>query len=431
MVIRVTKNKIRSIIFHLATMEKLSYLLSSLFLFCLSSCDLLSPDEVLNPNVATTDFVSSPQAMKVWVNGTQANLAVAVSTFAEYTGLLSDDLMNNSSRSSKTYDQLDILYTDNEVFKLSTHIGKLLQMTEFGLNTIAPNDADTRQQELFTLRYIRAYAYILAGENFVALPREARGEILKSEDLLAESLKELRLAETLAETAEQKALIALFKARALRGQGLWADAATQARLSLEYCSDYLLCVQYDALNGYNNSLHEYIAGGLFTIAGQLSFEQDKFPMADYWNQPIAIAKSEEAYLILAEAAIRATEPADASTLTQDLAEARLQIKRLSQLVSLRPAYVSLLSDVSTLVDSATDRNSMLSLIYDLRQQVFFGEARRSNDLGIRLPLSEVEFNEHSNLPQAYTQAIIPAYLLPIRTEIDQHSDISRLLVESL
>lgn len=396
---------------------------------CLSSCDLLSPEEVLNPNVAASDFATSSQAMKVWVNGTQANLAVAVATFAENTGLLSDDLFNNSSRSSKTYDQLDILYTDNEVFKLSTHVGKMLQMTEFGLNTIAQNDEKTTQSELFTLRYIRALAYLLGGENFVALPREAHGQVMTSTELLGEALKELDLAATLAETNEQKAIVEIFRARALRGLGQLKEAATHADLSLTLADDVALCVQFDALHGYSNSLHEYIAADFFTVATQLLFEKAKFPSASYWDLPLAIAKSEEAYLILAESA----------ALDNNLSEAQKQLSALTQLVAKRVASaatekstsVTILADVTAQIASATDRLSMLTLIYDLRQQVFFGEGRRSSDLGIRLPISQVEFNEYGNLPQAYTQPVIPAYLQGIRTELDQHSDLSSLLVKSL
>lgn len=390
-------------------------------LLALNSCELLSPDEVQNPNVEASDFATSPQAMQVWVNGTNANFAVAVATFAEYTGLLSDDLLNNSSRSSKTYDQLDIHYTDNEVFKLSTHVGKMLQMTDFGLHTIAVNDAATTPVHLFSLHYIRAYAYLLGGENFVALPREARGEVLDGPRLLEEALAELQATEPLALSAEHKALVALLEARALRGLGRMAEAEAEARSSLANAADLVQCVQFDALNGFNNSLHEYIAGGLFTIAPQLSAQQAKFPMADYWNQPLSIAKSEEAYLILAEAAAADNR----------FEEARQHLLSLLQLATERPASVTIVECETSAIEDATNRLSMLELIYDLRQQVLFGEGRRASDMGIRLPISEVEFNEQGNLPSSYKEPVIPAYLQSIRSEVDKHTDISRLLVNTL
>lgn len=387
----------------------------------LSSCELLSPDEVLNPNVEAQDFATSPQAMRNWVNGTEANFGVAVAAFAENTGILSDDLFNNSSRSSKTYDQLDIHYTDVEVYKLSIHIGKLLQMTAFGLDEIAKNDAETTEEQLFKLYYIRAYAYLLAGENFVALPREAHGEVLESEALLQTATEVLDEAMLHAQQPADRALVALLKARALRGVGQMKVAAAAARESLIYAEEMVTTVQFDALNGYVNSLHEYVAGNLFTILERMQFEAAKFPMLDYWNQPLAIAKSEEAYLILAEAAVYEQKNTEAADLLQSVL----------RLVSTRTAAVSLTSVTAQQIADAADTRTLLETIYLLRQELFFGEGRRSSDLGIRLPISEVEYNEQGNLPERYTQAVIPAYLQPIRTEIDKHQDLNRRLVESM
>lgn len=385
----------------------------------LSSCELLLPDEVQNPNVEASDFATSPQAMKVWVNGVNANFAVAVATFAEYTGLLSDDLMNNSSRSSKTYDQLDIHYTDGEVASLSTHVGKMLQMTDFGLRTIAQNDALTTQHDLFTLHYIRAYAYLLGGENFVALPKEARGEVLEANGLLRQALVELEAAAPLATTAADEALVLLLQARAARSLGQLTEAASYARRSLQKSNDLVVGVQFDALNGFGNSLHEYVASNLFTILERMQFQAQKFPMAEYWNQSLSIAKSEEVHLILAEAAVNEGH----------VDEAREHLHALLALVATRPASVSMTSVTPADLEPLTEARPMLETLYLLRQEVFFGEGRRSSDLGIRLPMSEVEYNEQGQLPAHYTQPVIPAYLQSIRTEIDQHQDLNQRLVE--
>ena len=385
------------------------------------SCGLFSPDDVKNPNVGSSDFETSPQAMTLWVNGAKANFAVAMGNFAEYTGLLSDDLYNNSSRSSKTYDQLDINYTDGEVFKLSTHIGKLLQTTDYGLDILVNRAPDVTDDLLFHLHYIRACAYLLAGENFVALPSEAHGEVMEGDGLITLALKELDNSEETACSARDRALLALLKARGLRDLGRMSEAVEYAKLSLNYSPVLLYNVEFDGFNGCNNSLHEYIALGLFTILDRMQYQVVKFPMADYWNEPIAIAKSEEAYLIMAEAAAWEGR----------LDEARTQLELMLQLVEDRASTATMTSVTAEQLAEVTDRDSMLVTIYLLRQEVFFGEARRSADLGIRLPMAQVEVMEYDELPAQYSKPFIPAYLDSIRTEIDKHEDMNDLLVEWL
>lgn len=62
-----------------------------------------------------------------------------------------------------------------------------------------------------------------------------------------------------------------------------------------------------------------------------------------------------------------------------------------------------------MIDGLTDHDSALELIYLMRQEVFFAEGRRVADLGIRLPLCEVEAANQSN-PQAYIEAWIPSFV---------------------
>jgi len=392
-------------------------------LFC--SCELLTPAEVENPNVEESAFAQSPGAMSAWVNGTNANFAVALAKFAELTGLLSDDLFNNSSRSSKTYDVLDIQYTDVEVSTLSTHIGRMLQMTEYGLNTLAKSDESTTQAQLFNLYYIRTCACLLAAENFIALPIEARGNVLEAPQLAQEALSVASAAEQLAQDDSQRALVALLKARATRLLGNLTDAATLARQSLAYDAEMAFCAQFDGLNGFANSLQEMVATDLFTILPRLQEQKAKLPMDNYFNQPICFAKSEEAYLIIAEAQIANGE----------ISAAQETISKVLDLVSNRAvngqAALSITSVTATDVEQAGNRSQLLELLYLLRQELFFAEGRRSSDLGIRLPLSEVEFNEHNDLPLSYSKPIIPDFLQQIKAEVDKHEDINSLLVETL
>lgn len=425
-----------------------------------SSCDLLSPADVENPNVVVDDFVSSPDAMKAWINGTNAAVAVGVGTFVEDLELLSDNYYNNYTRSSKTFDKPEVSYRSIEVSKLSTHVGKMVEMATFGLEKVAPGDPATTDAQRFNLSWIRAYGHLLAGENFVALPAEARGEVLEWPDLLKQAVRELQAAMPLAQTEQQRAFLYTLMARAYHRLGDRQQAVTMAEAALAQSADMVQYVHFDGINGVVNSAHEYIGSYMFQPLPRLDFLDPKYPFASYWDAPIAIAKSEECYLILAEAAAAENRLTDAAS----------SLHQLLSLVATRPAVqvtdihdnrdnggtmvypngadyrvaasaadplrpglvrqhgtadssyaVAILSGTSVdaaMIDAATaSKAAMVELIYLMRQEIFFAEGRRSSDLGIRLPLSEVEAALHANLPAAYTQPVIPSYI-PKNGEMD-------------
>ena len=76
------------------------------------------------------------------------------------------------------------------------------------------------------------------------------------------------------------------------------------------------------------------------------------------------------------------------------------------------------------MEIATTADALNELIYTMRQETLFGEGRRSADMGIRLPLSEVEYVTQGNLPESYTQVFIPAYLDSIKSDIDLRTDLN-------
>ncbi len=388
----------------------------------LTGCDLLQPGEVQNPNVIEDDFASSSQAMQTWVNGTNAEFGTCISTFAEVTGLLSDDLYNNSSRSAKTADALDFQYTSDEVADLSTCIGKMIEMADFGLETVAKRDATTTAQQRFNLCYVKAIAYLMASENFVALPASADGDVLTSEGLAKAAVSTLDQASVYAASADDEALVALLKARAYRLCGQTDDAAAQADSVLRKSPTLLVQATFDDINGYANSLQQYVATGLFTVLPRLQMQKVKCPQAGLYEQPIAVAKAEEAYLILAEM----------SALNADYVQARKHLADLVQAVAERnDSTVSVLSLSADDLSSVTDRKTALETIYRSRQEIFFAEGRRSADMGIRMPMSEVEYVSRGNLPSIYIEMHIPDWLLPIKDSIDSFADLNSRLVESM
>ena len=89
---------------------KLRYFPMMMAALLMGSCDLVSPDEIINPNVDESTFLHSDQPMETWVNGTEKELALHMSDFVELMEILSDNYFNNYTRSSKVFDIPQLLY---------------------------------------------------------------------------------------------------------------------------------------------------------------------------------------------------------------------------------------------------------------------------------------------------------------------------------
>lgn len=428
-----------------------------------SGCDLVSPEEVQNPNVDEQAFLDSPEAMEMWVNGTEMQFATTVARFCELTELLSDNYYNNYTRSSKIFDALNFDYRSSEVSTLATKIGELTEMARFGLENVAESDATTTPHQRFTLSMIWAYTNILAGETFVALPLEARGDVVTWQEQLASALSHLDEAEPLATTNDERATLNLLRARIYRVLGESEQAQAAAARSIALAPTLLTTVSFDGANNVKSTIHEYIASAMFLPLPRLDFLNPKYPLASYWEADIAIAKAEEAYLILAEVAAASGDAATASA----------YLETLLTLVSTRPTqpYIdttdnrqgdgnsypngadyrvaassadtlraglmcthgtTLAANAYTLATvsgtsvthemitrtASQSARQLLQLIYLMRQEIFLAEGRRATDLSIRLPLPETEAALHADLPASYTEPFIPTYISDIRSELD-------------
>lgn len=418
----------------------------------MGSCDLVTPDEIVNPNVDEKAFLRSDNPMETWVNGTEKELALHLSDFVEMMEILSDNYFNNFTRSSKVFDIPQLLYTDADVTNLQRHVGALREMADYGLTKVAEADPHATNAQRFKLLYIKAYSFILAGDFFRALPTENGGEAVEWNGQMQRAMEVLDEALPLAQDDNDRALIHTLYARAAHRIGLRDVAVTHARQALSLNGDLCRQVQFDSKNGVFNTAQEAIWTDWFQPLPRLDFLDPKyFQLSSSDQRPITIAKAEENYLILAEAAVA----------TNDLANAKAQLTALLRLVSNRPvqtdindqlegryngglkafpndpvyrvqaspndtlrsgliidrrppclinvAYISGTSVTQAMIDGLRDHDSALELVYLMRQEIFFAEGRRPADLGIRLPLCEVEAANQKD-PTAYTEAWIPSFI---------------------
>src|SRR5690606_3928370 len=283
--------------------KKPIYLFASTALL-LSSCELT---EVTNPYVTEERFIPSFQSLDTWLNGVRRQASVTVGTVVEFSELVSDNYFNNYTQSSKVFDNPEINYFDQDVANIQAAIHKLMEMSEFGLNKLIPLQKEDVSQQKAELLFFQAYAHILGAELYVGLPTEALGEVQSSNELLENAITMLTEASDLfSETEDQEACI-LLTARCHYGLGNLEEATQLSREAIHHPLS-LRQVHYGTENGPSNNFQSYIFSSTtnsFAPLPRLDFLDPK-----YFHQttnifedqkPIAIAKAEEAYLILAEA----------------------------------------------------------------------------------------------------------------------------------
>ncbi len=441
-------------------MKNLKYIILSAFAcLSLSSCDLLLPGNIVNPNVSDDTFLESDNAMQAWVNGANRSFAVAMGNYCMLMEILSDNYFNNYSRSSQVFDIPRILYTDTDVADLQRYVGMLRETADYGIGPVADADPATTQEDLFNLYYIKAFSFILGGEHFSGLPDIEGGEIKTWREYLHTALEVLDRTLEYAGTDEEKALVHTLKARVYYRLGDRENASAEASVALGLSSDFVRQVEFDGDNAVNNPIQEAVWGTWFQPLPRLDFLDPKyFQLSATEQRPINIAKAEENYLILAEASLAAMDEAGAKDYMRQLLalvksrpvqdgindqlegrfnggfkhypdspeyrvaasagepfrEGLVLDRRKPALISI--PYISGTSVTDEMIDNASGIDGTLELLYLMRQEIFFAEGRRAADLGIRLPVCEVEA---ANNPSAagYIDAVIPPFI-PLNQGMD-------------
>jgi tetratricopeptide (TPR) repeat protein len=439
-------------------MKPIKLFISICFLAGASACELLLPGDIINPNVDEDTFLKSANAMQSWVNGTNKSFAEATGSFAELTEILSDNYFNNYTQSSKVFDIPRILHTDADVTALQRYIGTLREAANYGINEVAQADPETTDSHLFNLYYIKGYSYLLAGEYFTALPVEAGGEVIEWRTQLTMAIETFRDALEYAGNREDTAFINTLIARAYHKSGDKTNAVSYAKAALEYSTDFVKNVYFDGEKGVTNSIQLYTFGFQFQPLPRLDFLDPKyFVLTNLEQRPICIAKAEELHLILAEASLagnninlakqqlkellalvanRPVETVDdqrddrhnggfkhypdtsaykvAASPNDPFREGLVLDRRPPRLISI--SYISGTSVDTAMIDNAPSVNGLLEIVYLMRQEIFFAEGRRASDLGIRLPICEIEAaNTSSAAP--YIEAQIPPFI-PLGQELD-------------
>ncbi|WP_442588434.1 hypothetical protein ACSBL2_20550 [Pedobacter sp. AW31-3R] len=427
----------------------------------LGSCELV---EVENPNLIEDRFLGAGNSAVEWTDGMRRQMSVVVGSNTEFTELVSDNYFNNYTSSSKVFDIPQINYFDQDVANLQAGINRLMEMCEYGLTKVFPADAQSTPLQKAEVMMYKAYGHLLSADLFVGMPATPLGEVLSPEAHRNAAIALLNEAQPLFTAADDRLVCALLRARAYYGLGNAQQARSEANTALQ--NPLLLRqVKYGQNSGLNNNFQ----GNIFTTSGtnpfaplpRLDFLDPKYFNTDQVaandQKPIAIAKAEEAYLIIAEAMVSANELTAAqgilkSMLTDcvskratvslsDKAETRNGGNRKDypltavnvkfdatspekagyvynrQAGNITAYLVSGTKVTAAEIDAANTQDGLLYLVYLLRQEIFIAEGRRMTDLGIRFPVSQREQLGNTNVKPEHTQAILPAFI-PKNREMD-------------
>ena len=438
-----------------------SLVVSALFLVALvvSGCDALDPSQVENPRTTDDDLAQAERPTAALLDGMRAQFARTLGATIVTTELASDNYsINGTGLGGNTLDFPSNLGPNVAVLNTTNQDGmywntqELRAQGDFLLNEIAPNDDNATAAQLAEAQYYRGMAFLLQGENFVALPTAPDTTAVSAATLFANAQSDFTAALSRAGSGSELTVrINAALARTHRALGNVSEAQSFAQAALSAGGDTFLVDQlYDADN-LDNAPHDYL------VQRSLQ-EMQPLPRLDFLdpkyveeNSAVPVASAEEMHLILAEVALANDDPpgaraelkaaigiaADRSRVTFEDGDERLnndlnvrpdtsalQIRfepgasLVSGLVLDRPGTVTTPAVSGTHVDSsqvdAASGTDLTRLLYLLRQEILFLEGHRLHDLGIRLPmmLREIDTNPSISVGSPGTEATIPAWIPP-------------------
>ncbi|MDA3616152.1 hypothetical protein [Polluticaenibacter yanchengensis] len=418
----------------------------------LASCSM----DVVNPNITENSFVGTSQSSEIWLAGMKKQLANTLNQAVVFAEIVSDNYYNNSSLTNKVFDGPVLLYSDVDIDNTQRAIARLREMGTYGIERIVPADKGATATAKAEMLFIKAYAHILSGELFVALPMAANTEAVSPAVHFNEAIKLINEAITTQTDATLKNGYQLALLRCYYNLGNRTEALRIANSIIQSSSLMVRNAVFDGLNGASNLQQSYTFSNSTNVLAplpRLDFLDPKYYHVGNVNtdqKPLAILKSEEAFLVAAEAylgnnqleqarttlkalindviakrptamvdaklqlrkGIRADYPVASATRVQadaqSAAQSKLVLGRLEGNVKVNT--VSGTSVTIAELDKAETVDQLLYLLSLIRQQVFMSEGRRMTDLGIRFPVSQIEKLNNKKIDDAFTKAVLPAYI---------------------
>ena len=411
--------------------------------------------DVENPNLSEESVVGQPNSASIWLSGLERQLANVFNETLVLAELGSDNYVNTQTFFNQFMDGLEIQITDPDMRDTQRQIQRLRELAVFGLEIVGPGDPNYDTETEAEYNYFEGLSYLFSAMYFSALPQEPVGVPITS----AEHYQNAIVAFDAALALNVKPEYHLAKARAHYYLGNKSEAVAAATAALGLSDDFDRFAGFDENNGPSNTfesaLYQRATFDDLQPLPTLDFLDPKYSrLEDEVDAPVHYLKAEEAYLILAEAALSDNDIVAARAnmtalldligtrevrVIDDSIEQRSQVDEGSRpdsddivvngrlgLVLDRQSglvYVSSVSGTSlsaAAVAAMQDDDAGLSLLYRTRQEVFIAEGLRFVDMGVKLVIDENEIllNENINLGDAGTEPVIPAFIAAIVSDLD-------------
>ena len=440
-----------------------------------NSCE--DPDDAFNPqnpDLAVNAVVGTDNSTLSILEGANRQLSIAMNELVVISEIASDNYTNTQTFYNQFLDNLAIDATDDDIDDTQFAIHRLREIAITGRDVIAPDDETSSADQIAELNFFIGQAHLMFGENFTSVPAEPGGVVLDAATHLNTAISNFEVA--LGGTTDSDVITAcnLGIARAHYRLGNRAEAVSFSNAAIASNADsiFVRFARYDAINGPGNTMQDAIFDrGTFDDLQplpRLDFLDPKYNGSSATTDvDIPLLKIEEAHLILIEAAISSGDLGAAQQSMRDLidivakrplatfddsAEGREQdfpgsrpdtatvLIAASSSDDLRaglvldrnnqganpnitvPITVPTVSGTSVtvdIVDSISDAETALEILYLMRQEIFIAEGRRMADLGIRFVTSDVEFRTNSNVAMADITPVIPDFISSISTELDE------------
>ena len=417
--------------------------------------DVTDFKEVQNPNLSEASVVGQPNSASIWLSGLERQLALVFNETLVLSELGSDNYVNTQTFFNQFMDDLVIQITDPDMRDTQRSIQRLRELAKFGIAEVGPGDPNYDAETEAEFNYFEGLAYLFSGMYFSALPAEPVGLPVSADQHYQNAIAAFDIA--IAVNAKPEYYLA--KARANYYLGNKSEAVNAANNALALDDSFDRTVMFDESNGPSNTfedaLYERATFDDLQPLPTLDFLDPKYSFLDpNEDAPVHYMKAEEAYLILAEAALSDNDIVAArSNLTalldligtrevrtiDDSIEQRSQVEEGSRpdnsaiVVNGRSGLVLSRQDGDVDVPSVSgtsltaadvaamqDDDAGLTLLYRTRQEVFIAEGIRLTDMGVKLVIHENEIllNENINEGDAGTTPVIPSFISAVIPDLD-------------
>ncbi len=433
-----------------------------------TACDFLDPTNVDNPRTTSDDLAKAQEPTKSLLPGLKASFAGMISATVVAAECVSDNYSIHGTGLIKEWDfPRDVTPTVNNSTGTATGIywkpQELRALADFVIEDIVPGDATATADDVAWAYYFRGMAYLFLGENFSYAPLEKDGAPVPAVDILGLAVADLTQATSGGTDAAIPAYAGIARAQRWLGNAGASQAAANQVLGND--PSFYFAQGFDASSISNQPY--------WFLVGRALQEMQPLPRLDFLDPKyldreaeIPVAKAEEMHLILAEAALAASNYTVAKGHLGNairLAKSRTTLSwvdddaRNNADLTIRPrdAEIVVRADAGSpyraglvqtrfggttsqrvISGSSLNADSVEALpngtpaaiwhaFHLARQEILFLEGRRMADLGIKLPmmLREIDSNPNINDGDPGTVAIIPGYI-PTADEMDLFSPAS-------